>query len=336
VSSSFGSFGGAPTSFCQCCHNPLSPNIVQCGYCGYDNSPMQHNGQNAPVPQTFYNAFPDYGQVNNALSPAFMTLPQTPEIQPATTEERHTLNMKKVVGLIVVLLVLIGGCIAGGYGLLTSQQRANTPPSVPATYPIPKGSPLFAETFMNNSKQWNMQSMQGRYLVSMKKGNLLLEDDDNKILPVLLPTTKNFSDFKLIVDAQLSKGDKQNGYGLCLRGATDSHGYLTAYYRIEVYGNGAYAVSKVATDVNGNTSSTTLVEPTVHPAIKPAGHNNQIALIAKGPKITLVVNGQTVQTFSDTSYTTGVIALFVSNLPGTHPGAQATFSHLAIYPVNAK
>ncbi len=403
MSSPFSSFGGAPTSLCQRCRSPLSPNIVQCGYCGYDNSPVQHsdlagyvppsspqsfpassqpsnapnyfaqpasqtnsssqshpgsldnsfpsaqptgnvghydmngqfpgsgNDQSTPVPPTFYNAFPNQGQVN----PGFISPPQTPDISQSVAVERRPLNIKKVIGLIVILLVLIGGGVTG-YAVLTLQQGAKHTTSEPPGYPMPKGSPLFAEMFMNNSKQWNMQSMQGRYLVSIKKGNLILEDDDNKLLPVLLPGDKHFDNYKLIVDAVLSKGDRQNGYGLCIRGATDSDGNLTAYYRIELYGNGAYAVFKIATDANGNTSSTTLVEPTVHAAIEPAGHINQIVVIANGPKITLVVNGQTVQTFSDTSYASGVVALFVSNVPNTHPGVQATFSDLAIYPVNAK
>ena len=243
--------------------------------------------------------------------------------------------MKKVLSLIVVLLMLIGGSIAG-WTLLVLRQTATHTTTVSTGYPIPKATPLFAETFMNNSKQWNMQSMQGRYLVSMKKGNLLLEDDDNRIFPVILPSSKPFGNYKLIINAELSKGDRQNGYGLCIRGTIDAQGNLTAYYRIELYGNGTYMIFKVATDANGNTSSTTLVAPTAHAAIQPVGHVNQVVVIANGPKMTLIVNGQMVRTFSDASYTSGVIALFVSNLPGAHPGAQATFSHLAIYAVNAK
>ncbi len=360
--------------------NPLPPNIVQCGYCGYDNSPVQRNATNSfvqpglgqwypsssdnsfpsaqpggngglygvngqfpalgnnqstPVPPAFYDAFPNQGQVNGFL-PGFISPPQTPEVAQSVTVERRALNMKKVIGLVVILLVLIGGSIAGGYRLLASLQRTNNMTNVPSGYPIPKETPLFAETFTNNNRQWNMQSMQGRYLASIKKGSLILEDDNNKLFPILLPGDKNFSDFKLIVDTQLSKGDRQNGYGLCIRGATDPNGNLSAFYRLELYGNSTYAVFKVATDVNGNTSSTTLVEPIAHAAIHPAGHINQIVVIANGPKVTLIVNGQTVQTFSGTSYASGVVALFVSNLPDTHPGAQATFSHLAIYPVNAK
>lgn len=391
MSSPFSSFGGASASLCQRCQSPLPPNIVQCGYCSYDNTPVQlafpesflpssnaassfvqpgsqvnspgqwypnspdnafptaqpgENGgqfsmngqflgpgnyQNSPA---FYNTFPDQGQANNFL-PGFMPIPETPEVSQPVMVKRRKLNMKKVVSLVIILLVLIGAS-ATSYIVLTSRQGAKHTTSVSPGYPVPKGAPLFAETFANNSKQWDMQSMPGRYLVSIKNGNLILEDDDNKLFPMLLPGGKNFTNFKLIVNATLSKGDQGNGYGLCLRGTTDSGGYLTAYYRIELYGNRTYAVFKVATDANGNTSSTTLVDTTAHAAIKPVGQSNQIVVIANGSKITLIINGQTVQTFSDTSYASGAIALFVSNLPGTHPGSQATFSHLAIYPVNGK
>ncbi len=322
MSSSFVSFGGAPTSFCQCCRNPLPQNSLQCEYCGYDNSSVQAFFPPAPLP-------------SNAISSAFIAPPQTPEISLSIPEQRRTLNMKKVVGLIIVLLMLIGGSIAG-WTLLVLRQTAVHTTTVSTSYPIPKATPLFAETFMTNSKQWNTQSMQGRYLVSMKKGNLLLEDDDNRIFPVILPSSKPFGNYKLIVNAELSKGDRQNGYGLCIRGTTDAQGNLLAYYRIEFYGNGTYMIFKVATDASGNTSSTTLVGATAHAAIQSVGHVNQVVVIANGSKMTLIVNGQMVRTFSDASYTSGVIALFVSNLPGTHPGAQATFSHLAIYTVNAK
>ena len=415
MSALFSSFGGALALFCQRCQNPLPPNAVQCGYCGYHNLPVQSSlpesffpssntpnssvqpesqvnlsnqwypgasdnsfptaqpegnadqqsmdGQLAsfgnpgahpfaatPMPQSMdgqlasfgndqnpaavYNAFPNQEQVNGFM-PRFISAPQTPEVSQPVVVERRTLNMKKVVGLVVVLLIFVCASTAG-YAVLTLQQGGKHTTSAPTGYPIPKGAPLFAETFTNNSQQWNMQSMQGRYLVSINKGNLILEDDDNKLFPMMLPGAKNFANFKLIINTMLSKGDRENGYGLCIRGTTDPSGYLTAYYRIELYGNSTYAIFKVATDANGDTSSTTLVETTSHAAIKPIGHSNQVVIVANGPKITLIVNGQTVQTFSDTSYASGVIALFVSNLPGTHPGAQAMFSHLAIYPVNAK
>ncbi len=47
--------------------------------------------------------------------------------------------------------------------------------------------------------------------------------------------------------------------------------------------------------------------------------------------MTLKVNGMVVQTITDSDYSTGSIALFVSNLPSAAAGAQATFSNLGIY-----
>lgn len=352
----FSSFGGASASFCQRCQNSLPPNIVQCAYCGYDNSPVQHHDLAGNIPhsshtsQSSWNVYPhqngtigeeyDRSQWNPQsqqlpFPKPSLPIPHTPEISQPVMGERRPLNMKKVVSLVVVLLVLIGAS-AAGYTVLTSQQGGKHTTSIASSSPIPKESPLFAETFTNNRQQWDMQSIQGRYLVSINKGKLILEDDDNKLFPILLPGGKNLTNFKLVIDTMLSKGDRQNGYGLCIRGSTDPDGNLTAYYRIELYGNSTYAIFKVATDANGNSSSTTLVETTAHVAIEPMGRSNQIVVIANGPKITLIVNGQTVETFSDTSYVSGVIALFVSNLPGTHPGAQAMFSHLTIYPINAK
>jgi len=39
-----------------------------------------------------------------------------------------------------------------------------------------------------------------------------------------------------------------------------------------------------------------------------------------------------VYTYTDDNYKGGSIALFVSNLPELTPGAQATFTNLAIFP----
>ncbi len=348
--------------YCGCdntCGEPNNPaggiwpssQVSYNGYCQQPGSISNHtsNLQSGPIsfsqsPQAFlppsfasqpyYGAVPHDGPAHGFL-PELSSPAQALAYSPSVMVEPRALNVKKVVGLVIVLLILISGSLTG-YALLHLQQGGKQMRRVTHGYPIPKGSPLFAETFMNNDQHWDMQSLQGRYLVSLKKGNLLLEDDDNKLFPILLPGGKHFDNFKFFVNAELSKGDRQNGYGLCLRGTTDLAGNLTSYYRIELYGNGTYAIFKVVTDANGNTSATTLVEITANAAIKPVGQSNQIVVIANGPKITLNVNGQMVQTFSDPSYVSGALALFVSNLPDAHAGVQTIFSNLAIYPVDAK
>src|SRR2546430_24819 len=60
--------------------------------------------------------------------------------------------------------------------------------------------------------------------------------------------------------------------------------------------------------------------------------DNHIAISAKGPTMTFIVNGQTMKIITDNTYTSGSIAFFVSNLPHSTPGAQATFSNITIYP----
>jgi hypothetical protein len=75
-----------------------------------------------------------------------------------------------------------------------------------------------------------------------------------------------------------------------------------------------------------------MVNYTLNPAIKKNGQVNQIMFIAKGPVLSFVVNGQLLKAITDTSFSSGSIALFVSNLPQAKPGAQAQFSQFAIYP----
>ena len=50
--------------------------------------------------------------------------------------------------------------------------------------------------------------------------------------------------------------------------------------------------------------------------------------------MTFQINGVTVYTFSDNSYKSGSVALFVSNVSGVKAGAQATFQNLAIFPTS--
>src|SRR5690349_1609318 len=84
MSSPFSSFGGAPTSLCQRCRSPLSPNIVQCGYCGYDNSPVQHNDLVGHVPPSSPQSFPASSQLSSTPNHFFQ-----PESQTSSSSQWH-------------------------------------------------------------------------------------------------------------------------------------------------------------------------------------------------------------------------------------------------------
>lgn len=161
---------------------------------------------------------------------------------------------------------------------------------------------------------------------------MVLEDDEHRLFMEVVPGNNNLVDFRLDVDASLSKGDPSNGYGVFIRGALGSDGNLNTYYRFELYGDGTYAIFKGSLNASGNLLSTKVHDYTTSSAILKGGQVNHITIIARGSSMTFMVNGQALYTYVDNNYKSGSVALFVSNLPTLAGGAQATFSHLAIFP----
>jgi Domain of Unknown Function (DUF1080) len=209
---------------------------------------------------------------------------------------------------------------------------SKTPRRKDIAYALPKGTPLFADSFSSNAYGWNLESSPGNYTVTLGNSVLSLKIEKHNLLWELLPGERTFSNFTLTVQADLSQGDQNNGYGVYIRGTSDQKTDLASYYRFELYGDGSYAIFKGTSDSGGNSIATKMVNYTLNPAIKKNGQVNQIMIIAKGPVLSFVVNGQLLKAITDTSFSSGSIALFVSNLPQAKPGAQAQFSQFAIYP----
>ena len=197
--------------------------------------------------------------------------------------------------------------------------------------PTPKGKAVFADSFTSNSNRWTLLSDPGKFSAVIGNGSLVLEDDNNNLLPEMVPGGRTYSNFNLYVDAELSKGEQGNGYGIYVRSALGQNNDFTTYYRFELYGDGTFAVFKGSVDNTGKVISTRIVGYTQSQAIQKEGAVNHIEIAAKGSVMTFIVNGQILKTFSDNSYASGSVALFVSNLSNAKPVAQATFSHLAIY-----
>jgi hypothetical protein len=126
----------------------------------------------------------------------------------------------------------------------------------------------------------------------------------------------------------LTQADENDSVGLYLRG--DSN--LDHDYRIDVFGNNTYAISKEALDASSSLEQTYFVHPSHTPLLKPIGQKNVLAVSMQGPTMTVQVNGTTVHTLTDPDYTHGQIALFVSNGP-TSQGVTAKFHNLVIYPL---
>ncbi len=316
---------------------------------GFPPNAMNGFGQPAQQPNSFASSgfaqqqslpnsnFTTAPGMNTFQNTGFAQSPPMNDYQPALPAAR---KRKPKIGLIitaVVLLVLLVGGGLGGYYYVKHSGNATTQitPTMGPT-PTPAGKALFSDTFANNNNGWDLTTKAGQFSVKVGGGSMVLEDDNNRLLWELVPGGKNFSDFYMTVDATLSKGTQSNGYGIYIRGASNQTIDIATYYRFELYGDGTFAIFKGSVDATGTSSSTALVNYTNSPIIQKQGKVNHIAINAKGSTMTFYINGQVIKIVTDNTYTTGSIALFVSNLQNTAPGAQATFANLAIYPPQAQ
>ncbi|HLI90308.1 MAG TPA: family 16 glycoside hydrolase [Ktedonobacteraceae bacterium] len=307
MSSSYPDYNRISVQTCLRCGVVLPPNEYRCYRCGYINAPSRAGAAKNGAP-------------------------------PAPSERRRRRNRRElplafiigVAGLFILLLEV------GVYGsqYLSAQTRARAEALATQIAAKPEGSPLFADTFANDANGWNLQGEAPGVAVSLAGGALTLTDTTHTLLWELVPGTRTFSDFRLLVDATLTKGDQNNGYGVYIRGTANQQSDLATYYRFELYGDGTYAIFKGVVDANGQSTATKIVDYTQCAAIQPQGQVNHILITANGPTLSFMVNGQTLKVFNDSSYTSGSVALFVSNLPEAAPGAQARFSNFSIYPLH--
>lgn len=275
---------------------------------------------------------PGFNNFNQAWQQnAYYAAPYAPAGYNSSPQQKRGPRVGLIAGLIFLLIVLVGSAFAGYTFYKNRNQNANVV-ATPTVLTTPSIKPLFSDSFANNNTGWDQTSMPGKFSVKIGGGSMILEDDDNKLLWEILPG-KNLTDFRLDVDAKLSKGDPNNGYGVYIRGASSQDSDLGTYYRFELYGDGTYAIFKGLLNTSGQTQSNLVQTYTQNAAIAKAGITNHITIVAKGPTMTLMVNSQTVYTYTDDNYKSGSIALFVSNLPKLNPGAQVTFANLAIFPV---
>ncbi len=313
-------------------YGPAAPTVHNGNYYGGTGQQGTYPAGPATPQQSFYPSATIPG-VNTSFQQRTMNGSPSMIGNQSPVPRSRGLHAGLIVGIILLLIVLIGGGIASYVFIFARHGTPGTqaPTAVPPI-PTPKVPALFADSFNNNNNGWDLQGNPGKFSVTLGNGALALEDDDNKLLWELAPGNRTFRDFKLSIDATLSKGEQINGYGVYIRGSLDQNSNLTTYYRFELYGDGTYAIFKGNVDSTGKSTPAKIVDYTNSSAIQKQGGLNHIVILAKGSMMTLMVNGQTLKTITDSSYTSGSLALFVSNVQNARAGAQVTFSHLAVYP----
>jgi hypothetical protein len=189
---------------------------------------------------------------------------------------------------------------------------------------IPTPTPLFADNFSNNSQGWYGNNKEG-YTRSFTADGLTLTDTNHHAMIESLPTSHKFDDFILTTTLTFKQGDSNDSVGLYLRG--DSN--LDHDYRIDIFGNNTYAISKEYLDSTDTPQTLYIIAPTHTTPLKARGTPNTLTVIMKGAALFLLINGKFVNAIIDEDYTRGQIALFVTN-GATSSGVTAVFSSIEI------
>lgn len=245
------------------------------------------------------------------------------------TRRKYVLWMS---GLLLVLLLVSGAVLFllfGARGHTRTLADGHVPPTKTATPTATlTPQPLFADTFVGPKQGWYTGNVAG-YTRIVNSNGLTLADTNHETLVESLPTSKQFSDFSITTVITLETADANDSAGFYVRG--DSN--LDHDYRIEIFGNGTYAISKELLDASHQAETITLVPPTHTTLLKPLGQPNTLTATMNGSQITLLINGQVANSINDTDYTRGQVALFVSN-GDTSEGVTALFSSIMIEPLD--
>jgi len=187
--------------------------------------------------------------------------------------------------------------------------------------------PLFLDDFSNNKHGWSTDDVAG-FTRTVQNNTLTLTDTNHTVLVESLPTNQSFKNFSLTTTFTLTQADEGDSVGLYLRG--DSN--LDHDYRINIFGNSTYSISKESLDADNNNVSTFLLPPTHSSFLNPIGQQNTLSVTMNDIEFTMQLNGHLVGSLTSADYKQGQIALFVSNSADSD-STTATFSSIAIFPV---
>ena len=256
----------------------------------------------------------------------------------ANANKDNGVNIRLIAAFASILIIVVVGSAlffisensnktgtTGGSIVSPTEKKATPTPSPTAT---PLAQPLFFDDFTDTSKGWYLGNVSG-YKRVITNNTLILADVNHNILTESLPTNTIFDDFKITLTFTLLKANADDSAGLYLRG--DSN--LDHDYRIDIYGNSTYAISKEYLDASKYPQIQFLVTPSRAVVLKPVGQQNTLTVMMKGAKLVLLVNGVVINAVTDTNYTSGQIALFVQN-SATSSGVEASFSKVIVYPAS--
>lgn len=244
----------------------------------------------------------------------------------------HSVSVIAAVALLMLLIlssVILYFFLDKGNAQGRTNQNGSSPvaTATPSLTPSATPQPLFYDDFTGQNNGWYLNNTAG-YMRLMVNDSLTLSDTNHDVLIESLPTDKTFSDFVLSVVFTVEQASDNDSVGVYVRGDAN----LDHDYRVDIYGNQSFSVSKESLDTQQDPQSDFLVSPTPTTFLNPLGQQNVLTVIMNGPAMTIRINGSIAAALTDTDYTSGQIALFVQD---SHSSSEVTasFSSVAVYPV---
>jgi hypothetical protein len=197
-----------------------------------------------------------------------------------------------------------------------------TPTSTPTPTPTPEpavqaGMLLVKETFDQVPEGWDLGNVSDvEYALQDGQYSIKVVQEQWMAWQYL---GEEWGDFVVEVETTLIEGEIYNSSGIFFRYQDRDN-----FYSLDINGNGKYTVGK---EVEGEYSD--IIDWTSSGALAPLGSPNVIRLVAYGNTFTLYINDQYVDTFTDTDFNSGDIAVKVTAYDT--PPARATFDNLSVW-----
>ncbi len=212
----------------------------------------------------------------------------------------------------------------------TTTPATTTPTLTPSVTLNPTPTPFFFDNFTDNSKAWTVSRNNDTsgYQRVLNNNQLILKDTNRQTLVEALPTNATYDDFILTTTFTVLEGDKNDSIGFYLRGNVR----LDRDYRIDIFGNNTFSISKEFLTPDEKPQTMTLQEPAISSLLKPKGEQNTLTVMMKGPYLLMLLNGRVAASVIDSDYTEGQIALFARN-GTTSSGVAVAFDTIEVKPV---
>jgi hypothetical protein len=201
-------------------------------------------------------------------------------------------------------------------------QPSATPTDTPAASgspPVPVRNVIFEDDF-SEPGQWEVGE-DDLQRIAVADGQLSLALKVSDRFSILFNTRRRARDFFASVTGATAACLFRDRYGLLFRVLDASN-----YYQFDVDCDGRYRLAKL---VGGTLAP--LRDWTPHPAIRPGGAVNELGVRAAGNTLEVFVNGQSLSSVNDSTYTEGAFGLYAGS--GLSSAYTATFDNLRVWEV---